>query len=47
VIVTVCHEPYAGLDDQYFSSITKPSAMIADLKGIYRGQIKNRAYWSF
>jgi UDP-N-acetyl-D-galactosamine dehydrogenase len=47
VIVTVCHEPYAGLDENYFCSITKPNAMIADLKGIYRGKIKNRIYWSF
>ncbi len=47
VIVTVCHEPYAGLDDAYFSSITKPHAMIADLKGVYRSRIKNRTYWSF
>src|SRR6476469_2386869 len=37
VIVTVCHEPYANLDENYFASITKPHAMIADLKGIYRG----------
>src|SRR6476620_1756995 len=36
VIVTVSHDPYAGLDDAYFASITKPHAMIADLKGIYR-----------
>lgn len=47
VIVTVCHEPYADLDEAYFSSITKPSAMIADLKGIYRNKITNRTYWSF
>lgn len=47
VIVTVCHEPYADLDEKYFSSITKPGALIADLKGIYRGKIKNRIYWSF
>jgi UDP-N-acetyl-D-galactosamine dehydrogenase len=47
VIVTVCHEPYAALDDNYFASITKPHALIADLKGIYRGKIKNRTYWSF
>lgn len=47
VIVTVCHEPYAGLDNHYFASITKPNAMIADLKGIYRGKIKDRTYWSF
>jgi UDP-N-acetyl-D-galactosamine dehydrogenase len=47
VIVTVCHEPYADLDEAYFSSITKPHAMIADLKGIYRNKITNRTYWSF
>ncbi len=47
VIVTVCHEPYANLDENYFASITKPTAMIADLKGIYRGKINNRTYWSF
>jgi UDP-N-acetyl-D-galactosamine dehydrogenase len=47
VIVTVCHEPYADLDNDYFSSITKPHAMIADLKGVYRGRITNRNYWSF
>jgi UDP-N-acetyl-D-glucosamine/UDP-N-acetyl-D-galactosamine dehydrogenase len=47
VIVTVCHEPYANLDEKYFSSITKPGALIADLKGVYRGKINNRTYWSF
>jgi UDP-N-acetyl-D-glucosamine/UDP-N-acetyl-D-galactosamine dehydrogenase len=47
VIVTVCHEPYAALGNDYFASITKPAAMIADLKGIYRGKIKDRTYWSF
>lgn len=47
VIVTVCHEPYGGLDENYFTSITKPHALIADLKGTYRNKIKNRPYWSF
>jgi UDP-N-acetyl-D-galactosamine dehydrogenase len=47
VIVTVCHEPYAGLDENYFASITKPHALIADLKGVYRDKIKSRPYWSF
>jgi UDP-N-acetyl-D-glucosamine/UDP-N-acetyl-D-galactosamine dehydrogenase len=47
VIVTVCHEDYADLDGTYFDSITKPTAIIADLKGIYRGKINNRQYWSF
>jgi len=47
VIVTVCHEPYADLEENYFTSITKPNAMIADLKGTYRGKINSRTYWSF
>ena len=47
VIVTVCHDAYADLDESYFTSITKPHALIADLKGVYRGKIKNRTYWSF
>ena len=47
VIVTICHESYVDLDDAYFASITKPHAMVADLKGTYRNKIKNRNYWSF
>ena len=47
VIVTVCHESYADLDDAFFTSITKPNALVADLKGIYRNKITNRQYWSF
>ena len=46
VIVTVPHNDYKDLDDAHFSSITKPHAMIADLKGSYRGKITSRTYWS-
>ena len=46
VIVTVPHNEYKNLDDAYFSSITKTHAIIADLKGTYRGKIKGRVYWS-
>ena len=46
VIVTVPHNEYKNLDDIYFSSITKPLAIIADLKGTYRGKIQGRVYWS-
>lgn len=46
VIITVPHNEYNNMDDAYFSSITKQHAIIADLKGTYRGKIKNRAYWS-
>src|SRR6476661_6980882 len=47
VIVTVCHEPYGSLDEKFFTSITKPHALIADLKGTYRNKVKSRQYWSF
>jgi UDP-N-acetyl-D-galactosamine dehydrogenase len=46
VIVTVPHIDYKNLDDSHFSSISKTHAMVADLKGTYRGKIKNRTYWS-
>jgi UDP-N-acetyl-D-galactosamine dehydrogenase len=46
VIVTVPHNGYKKMDDAYFASITKDKAMIADLKGIYRKEIKSRKYWS-
>jgi UDP-N-acetyl-D-glucosamine/UDP-N-acetyl-D-galactosamine dehydrogenase len=47
VIVTVCHDPYLDLDDAYFKNITRPNALIADLKGAYRGKVHSRKYWSF
>jgi UDP-N-acetyl-D-glucosamine/UDP-N-acetyl-D-galactosamine dehydrogenase len=46
VIISVPHQPYMELEDDYFESITKPEAVIADLKGIYRNKVKNRQYWS-
>jgi len=46
VIVTVPHAPYVGLDDAYFTSITREGALIADLRGIYKNKIINRKYWS-
>ncbi len=46
VIVTVPHKPYMDLDDNYFAGITKPKAIVADLKGLYKNKIKTRQYWS-
>ena len=46
VIVTVPHNDYKELDDDYFAGITKPHGMVADLKGIYRNRITKRTYWS-
>ncbi len=47
VILAVSHKEYKGFDDAYFESITKQDALIADLKGIYRGKIKSRHYFCF
>ena len=47
VSVSVPHEPYTKFDDDYFKSITKDHALIADLKGTYRNKITSRKYWSF
>ena len=46
VIVAVNHKSYAGLDEDYFKSITKPGAMLVDVKGTYRNKIKTLNYWS-
>lgn len=46
VIIPVPHRQYKELGDDYFTSITKPHALIADLKGIFRNKITNRTYWS-
>lgn len=46
VIVTVPHAPYLALSDEDFTSITRPHALVADLKGIYKNKITSRKYWS-
>ena len=46
VIVAVAHKDYHNLNDEYFASITNKSALIIDLKGIYRNKIQSREYWS-
>ncbi len=46
VVIAVPHAHYKDLDDTYFTSITKPHGLVADLKGIYTNKIRNRAYWS-
>lgn len=47
VVISVPHDRYYMLDDAYFAGITNTKALIADVKGIYRGKIKSRSYWSF
>jgi len=46
VVIAVPHEPYLCLEESYFTNITKPHGLIADLKGLYRNKITQRNYWS-
>jgi UDP-N-acetyl-D-galactosamine dehydrogenase len=46
IIVTVPHAEYLSLDDNYFAGISKPHALVADLKGIFKNKITSRTYWS-
>jgi UDP-N-acetyl-D-galactosamine dehydrogenase len=46
VILAVSHDQFKEMDEEYILSITKPHAVIYDLKGLFRGKIKNRIYWS-
>jgi UDP-N-acetyl-D-glucosamine/UDP-N-acetyl-D-galactosamine dehydrogenase len=46
VIVTVPHDEYKNFDDAYFAGLTKPEALLCDLKGTYRNIIKSRSYKS-
>jgi len=46
VIVAVSHKPYIDLSEDYFLSITNERAILVDVKGIFRGKIKQMTYWS-
>ena len=46
VVVAVNHEDYKGLDEPYFKSISSSKGVLVDLKGIFRGKIKELTYWS-
>lgn len=46
VIIAVNHKKYADLDESFFQSITKPNAILVDIKGTYRNKIKSLKYWS-
>lgn len=46
VIVAVNHDEYAQLDEEYFKSIMVDEGIFVDVKGIFRGKIKDLTYWS-
>ena len=48
VIVAVSHKEYKDLDENFFRSLMadKEKGIVVDVKGMYRGKIKNLTYWS-
>lgn len=46
IIVAVNHTEYVKLDEAYFKSIMVDEGVFVDIKGIYRGKIKDLTYWS-
>lgn len=46
IIIAVPHAAYLDYDGDYFESISRPHAVIYDLKGVFRNKIKNRTYWT-
>jgi UDP-N-acetyl-D-galactosamine dehydrogenase len=46
VIIAVEHKDFLGLDEAYFKSLLKDGkGVVTDIKGIYRGKIKELVYW--
>ena len=46
VIVAVNHDEYAAKDEAWYKGMLKPKGVLVDLKGIYRGKMKDLTYWS-
>jgi len=46
IVLAVAHDPYKKFDEAYFQSISRPNALLADLKSLFRGQMKSMHYWS-
>ncbi|MFO7879692.1 MAG: nucleotide sugar dehydrogenase [Bacteroidota bacterium] len=46
VILAVNHEEYTKLDEAFFRSISAKDGILVDIKGIFRGRIKEMTYWS-
>jgi UDP-N-acetyl-D-galactosamine dehydrogenase len=46
IIVAVSHLEYAMLDENYFKPMAAEKCILVDIKGMYRGKIKELTYWS-
>jgi UDP-N-acetyl-D-galactosamine dehydrogenase len=46
VILAVAHREYSDFNEDFLLQITKPNALFADLKGLYRNRFKKLEYFS-
>ena len=46
VVMAIPHQPFMQMTEDDLCAITKPTALFADLKGVFRGKIFKRVYWS-
>jgi UDP-N-acetyl-D-galactosamine dehydrogenase len=46
VIIAVNHKDYKKLDEKYFKSILSSNGVLVDVKGMFKGKIKQLKYWS-
>lgn len=46
VVVAVAHNEYLNLDEDHFKARLNCQSVLVDIKGLYRGKIKDLNYWS-
>ncbi|MFW5889811.1 MAG: nucleotide sugar dehydrogenase [Marinilabiliaceae bacterium] len=46
IILAVNHNEYMKLEEPYFQSITEENPLFVDVKGVFRGRIREMTYWS-
>jgi UDP-N-acetyl-D-galactosamine dehydrogenase len=46
IVLAVAHDAYKEFTEEYLLGITRPDALFADLKGLYRNKLKKMKYWS-
>ncbi|MDR0538091.1 MAG: nucleotide sugar dehydrogenase [Tannerellaceae bacterium] len=46
IIVTVAHKEYREYGEEYFLNFSTKNAILIDVKGLYKNQIKQLSYWS-
>jgi len=46
IIVAVNHKQYLDFDETYFQNISANKGVLIDIKGIYKGKIRQMQYWS-